>query len=290
MAPTRGKAGLDNRNPRLALTALAILAVAGLGLAVVAVLDVRAEQSSRRNAVERLQARLAVADHRVSSLQARAAALQAQNTKLAKRVGAAQKSRLTVLASRIRRSVFTVETPGGFGTGWAAWRADGVTYLITAAHVAQYAITHGTRDVTVNQHGRSWPGVVVSTDSANDLAVIRVSHLSAPPLWQRPNARASPVVGDQILLVGSPFGLQGTVTTGVVSRIGGDQIITDAAANPGNSGGPAVDADGRVVGVLRSTFGEDLSFLVPIGRACITVRPCTSRVTASLRDAPRVRH
>jgi serine protease Do len=82
------------------------------------------------------------------------------------------------------------------------------------------------------------------------------------------------VAGDRILLVGSPFGLEGTVTSGVVSRVGKDRIVTDAAANPGNSGGPAVDTNGQVVGVLLSDVGTDLSFLEPIQRACVTVREC----------------
>ncbi len=76
------------------------------------------------------------------------------------------------------------------------------------------------------------------------------------------------------MLVGSPYGLEGTVTTGVVSRITYNEIQTDAAANPGNSGGPAVDRQGRVVGVLLSGGGENLNFTVPIKRACITIRDC----------------
>ena len=60
----------------------------------------------------------------------------------------------------------------------------------------------------------------------------------------------TPTPGDRLLLVGSPYGLEGTVTTGIVSRVSYDRIQTDASANPGNSGGPAVDANGAVVGVL----------------------------------------
>ena len=79
------------------------------------------------------------------------------------------------------------------------------------------------------------------TDSTNDLAVVTVKGQIAKPLWQTPDATVSPLPGDQLILVGSPYGLEGTVTTGVVSRVTYDQIQTDAAANPGNSGGPAVD-------------------------------------------------
>jgi serine protease Do len=128
--------------------------------------------------------------------------------------------------------------------------------------------------VTVNQRLESWQGVIVATDRTNDLAVVRVAHLDAPPLWQTPATRAAPAVGDPVILVGSPFGLDGTVTAGVVSRIGDDQVVIDAASNPGNSGGPAVDGDGQVVGVLLSGLGTNLSLLVPIRRACAAVRRC----------------
>ena len=96
----------------------------------------------------------------------------------------------------------------------------------------------------------------------------------APPLWQKPNNGLSPLPGDTLLLVGSPYGLEGTVTTGIVSRVTYDAIQTDAAANPGNSGGPAVDAEGHVVGVLLSGGAENLNFTAPIQRACVTIRKC----------------
>ena len=64
------------------------------------------------------------------------------------------------------------------------------------------------------------------------------------------------------------------MTTGVVSRVSPKLIQTDAAANPGNSGGPAVDRQGRVVGVLVSGGGENINFAVPIQRVCIKLRQC----------------
>ena len=64
------------------------------------------------------------------------------------------------------------------------------------------------------------------------------------------------------------------MTTGVGSRVTKKLIQTDAAANPGNSGGPAIDKQGHVVGVLVSGGGENLNFAVPIVRACIKLRSC----------------
>jgi S1-C subfamily serine protease len=77
-----------------------------------------------------------------------------------------------------------------------------------------------------------------------------------------------------LLLLGSPYGLYGTVTTGIVSRVTAKAIQTDAAANPGNSGGPALDKNGHVVGVLVGGGGENINFAVPIRLACAKLRAC----------------
>jgi S1-C subfamily serine protease len=93
-------------------------------------------------------------------------------------------------------------------------------------------------------------------------------------LWGSDVPPPAPRAGDELLLVGSPFGLEGTVTTGIVSRVTKKAIQTDAAANPGNSGGPALDKQGRIVGVLVSGAGENINFVVPIARACVKLRRC----------------
>ena len=128
----------------------------------------------------------------------------------------------------------------------------------------------------MKRKGGSWAGEVMVRDSENDLALVRVSGspAGAAPLWQDVHAGSPPRPGDQLLLIGSPYGLEGTVTTGIVSRVTKKVIQTDAAANPGNSGGPAIDKDGHVVGVLVAGGGENLNFAVPIGRACVKLRVC----------------
>ena len=103
---------------------------------------------------------------------------------------------------------------------------------------------------------------------AEQVAELEVDHLRlrlAGPLERLAGLR---------LLVGSPFGLSGTVTTGVVSRVTPKLVQTDAAANPGNSGGPAVAKDGRIVGVLVAGGGENINFAVRIDRACAKLRAC----------------
>lgn len=266
-------ASAHTRRLPIAAASIALLVAGAAAVAVAGYLRATSEQSQRREAVAQLDSALRKQADQI-------AALEGLNTALGKRLAATQKNLsltkagVAPLARRILRSVFTVDTPDGLGTGWAAWRSGGDTYLITANHVAQDALTSGTRTVTVKQKTRSWRGTIIKTDSVNDLATIRVRGAIAPTLWQTPDSTLTPLPGDQLLLVGSPYGLEGTVTTGVVSRVAYDEIQTDAAANPGNSGGPGVDQHGRVVGVLLSGGGENLNFLVPIQRACVTVRAC----------------
>lgn len=222
---------------------------------------------------------LAALRGQVQTLDREVARLRAASGDLAGRVGTAEKtlrrreSGIAPLAKRILASVFTVETTRSYGSAFVGWTEGGATYLVTADHVVADS---DDPTVAISRRGGSWSGEVVARDPKADLAVIRVSGhpAKAAPLWQRPADGARPRVGDQLLLVGSPFGLEGTVTTGVVSRVTKREIQTDAAANPGNSGGPALTRDGRVVGVLVAGGGQNVNFVVPIERACRAVRSC----------------
>jgi S1-C subfamily serine protease len=249
-------------------TLAAVLALAALALAVFAWMHARSALVTERDARHA----------EVAGLTRRLQVLEAHDARLSSRVGSAERSLkrhdagIAPLAKRVLRSVFTVETDAGLGTGFVAWsNADGV-YVLTADHVVHEA----SSSVTLTRKGQSWRGDVQAEDPANDLAVIRVNGrpAAAEPLWQDAS-RTPPAVGDQLLLVGSPFGLAGTVTTGVVSRVTPKLVQTDAAANPGNSGGPAVDKQGRIVGVLVSGGGENINFAIRIDRACAKLRSCS---------------
>jgi S1-C subfamily serine protease len=214
----------------------------------------------------------------VSGLEGRIAALEARNSTLSGRLGSAEKTLkrretgIAPLASRVLRSVFTVETENGTGSGFVAWSDGGASYLVTANHVIEGQLGTG---VTISRKGGSWSGAIDAVDPKHDLAVIRIEGhpAGASPLWQNAHG-PKPRTGDQLLLVGSPYGLYGTVTTGIVSRVTPRAIQTDAAANPGNSGGPALDKQGHVVGVLVSGGGENINFAIPISLACVSLRHC----------------
>jgi S1-C subfamily serine protease len=213
----------------------------------------------------------------IGKLRKQVTRLESRDVALAGRLGSAEKTLkrrdtgIAPLASRVLKSVFTLETDRGLGSGFVAWRDSEASYLITANHVVEGQLG----DVSVRRKGGAWSGEVLATDPKHDLALIRMDAkpAGATPLWQKPRRRL-PKTGDELLLVGSPYGLYGTVTTGIVSRVTSRAIQTDAAANPGNSGGPALDKEGHIVGVLVAGGGENINFAIPIRQVCAKLRAC----------------
>lgn len=187
------------------------------------------------------------------------------------------------VAKQVMPSVVTVRVTGAIGSGFVASR-DG--YVITNDHVVEGA--DNTMSVSFSD-GSSARATLVGRDPESDIAVIKVSKDNLPPVQFGDSD--SIAVGDPVLAFGSPLALVNTVTQGIVSALdrtiqAGDPggttryyaaIQTDAAVNQGNSGGPLVDAAGRVVGVnsvIRSVGGTDteagnigLAFAIPINQA-----------------------
>ena len=216
------------------------------------------------------EVRAARVEHELKVLQ-ESAALTDERLRATQATVTKRSTSVAPLAARVLKSVFTVEAGSSVGTAFLAWtNADG-TYLLTANHVVE---GEGPK-VTIERRGGSWGAEVVAQDAKNDLALLRADGrpTQAKPLWQSPR-RSTSKTGEQLLLVGSPFGLGGSVTTGIVSRVTPKYFQTDAAANPGNSGGPAVDRDGRIVGILVMGGGENVNFAVRIERACVRLRRC----------------
>jgi len=254
---------------RIAVVALLVAALGGGAWAY------RHERDQRREDVTRLESQLRSVELNLSSA-------RRQNSVLAARVRGVNRRELkarlarTTLAARVRKSVFTVTASLDEGTAWVAWVRGRNSYLLTANHVVVLSVARHEYGVRIHEGKRVWHGRIIKTDEGNDLALIRVPHRIAPPLWQRP-VYTPPLVGDELLLAGSPLGYEGSITSGVVGRVAFDEIQTDAAAYPGISGGPAVDAEGQVVGVISSGEGENLNFAVPINRACTRLRRCGAK-------------
>jgi putative serine protease PepD len=195
------------------------------------------------------------------------------------------------IAARVSPSVVSIDaqTPSGGDTGSGFFiQSDGT--ILTNNHVVEGAATSGG-SITVNlTNGKSYPAKVVGRDGSYDLAVLKIEVTDAPAL-QLGNSDDIQV-GDPVIAIGSPLGLAGTVTSGIISAknravtSGGgtgessfiNALQTDAAINPGNSGGPLVDINGAVIGVnsaiasLGSSFSSQsgsigLGFAIPINQA-----------------------
>ena len=214
-------------------------------------------------------------------------------------VSAARRTPIVVVAHNVLPSVVNIQTeatirrrttdpffdPFGFfggreraytsqslGSGFV-WSKDGI--IVTNNHVVE-----GASRVTVNfNDGRQLPAKLLGVDPDSDLAVLRVDekNIVAAPI----GTSSDLMIGETVVAVGNPFGLSGTVTTGVVSALGRsvpsqdqtrtftDFIQTDASINPGNSGGPLLNIEGKVIGINVAIYqnAQGIGFAIPVDRA-----------------------
>ena len=182
-----------------------------------------------------------------------------------------EKSEPGVVRVNVQRNEIENETKG-LGSGFVF---DKKGHIITNAHV----INDAKKVVVTFLDGRSYNAKIIGIDEFTDLAVIKVNAdfalLQPLPLGDSSNLK----VGESIAAIGNPFGLSGSMTSGIVSQLGRllpsgsgysipDVIQTDAAINPGNSGGPLLNMRGEVVGIntaIQSTTGEftGVGFAIP---------------------------
>ena len=184
------------------------------------------------------------------------------------------------------KGVVEITAGQGQGSGFV-YDADG--HIITNEHVVD-----GTSSVSVRfWNGRTFTASVVGTDASTDLAVLKIDAPVSQLFPLSLGDSSTLVVGDQVVAIGSPFGLEGTVTSGIVSALHREMtspnhfaidnsIQTDAAINHGNSGGPLLNAQGKVVGVnaqIESNSGgnEGVGFAIPSN----TVRSIASQLISS---------
>jgi S1-C subfamily serine protease len=174
---------------------------------------------------------------------------------------------------RDRMALNATEIPQGTGSGFV-WDQEG--HVVTNFHVVQM----GSRARVTLNDGTSYPAKIVGAAPDKDLAVLRIT---APPqkLLPLPVGKSAELqVGQKVLAIGNPFGLDQTLTTGVISGLGReiksvtqrsifDVIQTDASINPGNSGGPLLDSAGRLIGVNTAIYSPSganagIGFAVPV--------------------------
>ena len=187
---------------------------------------------------------------------------------------------VTGVAAAVRPSVVSVRVRSGRGEGsGSAIVVTGDGYLLTSAHVVDGVSGGGV----TSADGEESPFDVVGADRLSDLAVLRSRGGLAVPATLGDADRLQ--VGQLVVAVGNPLGLAGSVTAGVVSALGrslptrdgrtvrivDDVIQTDAALNPGNSGGALADSSARVVGVNTAVAGIGLGLAVPINATTRTI-------------------
>jgi serine protease Do len=177
------------------------------------------------------------------------------------------------LVSTLGESVVQVRTPGGLGSGFIL-DADG--FLITNFHVIE-----GETQISVEVYRQTESELqrkvykqvrIVAINKFADLALLKIEEKDAPKFSHISLGDAEVLaVGEHVFAIGSPLGLERTVTEGIVStktrEFAGDLYLqTTAQINPGNSGGPLFNLAGEVVGVtnMKITFGEGLGFAIPV--------------------------
>ncbi|HXH73808.1 MAG TPA: trypsin-like peptidase domain-containing protein [Bacteriovoracaceae bacterium] len=209
-------------------------------------------------------------------LPANASALMEAETKTIEIYRKAVPSTVNVSNMKLARNFFygDVEVPQGAGSGWV-W--DDAGHIITNFHVVQ----GGSRFVvTFFNDPKQYHAKLVGTAPEKDIAVLKLEEKPPKLIATEIGSSKDLVVGQHSFAIGSPFGLDYTLTTGVISALGrkidgiggvkiSDMIQTDAAINMGNSGGPLLDSAGRLIGmntVIFSTSGSSagLGFAVPV--------------------------
>ncbi|TDD92076.1 PDZ domain-containing protein [Saccharopolyspora karakumensis] len=210
-------------------------------------------------------------------------------SKPARSASTAPQGSVQQVAQKVLPSVVQIQISSAQGSGEGSGivlSSDGL--ILTNNHVAEGA--QSGRLTALFHDNRTAPVRVVGTDPKSDLAVVKadITGLTPAELGRSDDLP----VGSQVVAIGSPFGLSGTVTSGIISakdrpvRAGGESgsqdtvlnaLQTDAAINPGNSGGPLVDMDGRVVGINSAIYspgsGQEqagsvgLGFAIPIDQA-----------------------
>lgn len=180
-----------------------------------------------------------------------------------------------ITTSQLRRDYFNrnvYEIPSGNGSGFV-WDKNG--HVVTNYHVIK-----GANKTKVTIGNKTYPATVIGTAPSKDLAVLKIEEQSTALIPIPKGLSSNLLVGQSVYAIGNPFGLDQTLTTGVISALGReiqsasgipirDVIQTDAAINPGNSGGPLLNSSGELIGVNTAIYSPSgasagIGFSIPV--------------------------
>jgi putative serine protease PepD len=260
-------------------TALAALVAAG-ALGVLSVVHVRADMVNQQRDVTELLGRAQVAEQALAELSHQQQAEATVNAALSSQLSGLKQAQFDVagVARQVQPSVVTITTPRALGSGFVVQSSDGTSNIVTNFHVVADVWSAGGRTVTVDLRNGSVLGTIARVSEDNDLALVTVAS-TLPVLG---TSAGNPSVGDPVLVAGSPRGLEGSVTSGIVSALrsfgNAPYVQISAPTSPGNSGGPVVDRSGKVLGVVTmKDIGpgvEGLTFAIPVSRVCAALSAC----------------
>ena len=187
-----------------------------------------------------------------AGLLATAPAIAAPEPSILAQFGNEEQTRIEIY-QQASPAVVTIRAGRGSGSG-SIVRSDGL--VLTNEHVVSQA-RQGRVEVRTSR-GDRYAGNVIAIDRRNDLALVRLQTNDRLPTIPFAN-RSGIQVGQQVYAIGSPFGLSGTITTGILSRVDREtgDLQTDAALNPGNSGGPLLNSRGQLIGVNKAILSRD---------------------------------
>ena len=271
---------VSRRVALVALLATALANVVVVGAGAVAVLREQSQLTERVDAAQRdeaalrdseraLDGRIGADDRALQQLGARAAVVDA---------ALASQFNAQVVADKVASSVFEIDAGNSTGTGWVAWQTSDSSLIVTNYHVIASVYTAGFRNVNLVRGKSTLSGTILRVDEPADLAVVSTPE-SLPALTRSTEAAS---VGEPVLVVGSALGLEGSVSTGVVSGLrierGRSLIQFTAPVSPGDSGGPVVDRQGRVIGITELKIieagAEGLGFAIPVSTVCSSLEVC----------------
>lgn len=188
------------------------------------------------------------------------------------------------IISLVSEGIFFIETADGLGTGFVIFSNNVSTYVVTANHIVENSDINNIKAVNYYSN-REYQSSIYSTDVENDLALLKLEIGGIDPIsWATDNSHY-PKLGDDIIIIGNPLGLSGTVTKGIISYLDNYYIQTDAALNPGNSGAPMLNNYGEALSVIvlkamidEKSFAEGISFGVRMNVLCDNLIDCTRGV------------